>query len=68
MSYTIVTDVFCDGCPQWVHGDNTASNRIQKRKADACARREGWLVKDGSHYCPDCRKIVEKKASGGGAQ
>lgn len=54
MSYTITTDVFCDGedCSLWTEGP--ASYRIERKEASEHARQAGWFVKNGKHYCPDC--------------
>lgn len=58
MSYTITTDVFCDGkgCSLWTEG--TSSHRIERKQASECARQVGWLVKKRKHYCPRCKEKV----------
>ena len=62
MSFTITTDVFCDGkdCSDWIHG--ACGKRVLKQSAMRNAKAHGWVSRKGQHLCPDCAK--KKSAAG----
>lgn len=63
MSITVTTDVFCDGCGNWINGVYT-HNRAAITRARSVALRNGWkVVTDSTHlkrdYCPDCAAALD---------
>ena len=54
MSFTISTDIFCDGdgCSAWTEG--TTGIRTQVRKAKQIAARRGWKISTRRDLCPSC--------------
>lgn len=55
MSYTITTDIFCDGegCDQWVAGP--AGQAVDREGAKKVAKRAGWRLGKREHFCPRCK-------------
>lgn len=62
MSLLITTDIECDGCKDWTHGDT--GYEIRGRPARAEAARSGWArVKVGSvmaDLCPKCQRALKE--------
>ena len=57
MSFTVVTNVFCDGCNNWdSESGGAVGGRTDKREAWELAKREGWKKVKGKHHCPKCLK------------
>lgn len=60
MSFTIVTDVFCDLCGNWING--ATGRKPERGAANKEARRLGWKVQREcgvgpfQHICPNCQK------------
>ena len=52
MALVITTDVFCDGCGNWVHG--VTGNRVRARPARETAATKGWVRRRGQDLCPSC--------------
>ncbi len=58
MSKVITTEIFCDGCSNWVEGTITSRAAIQQSRA--LARREGWKFRWNNSrqqyedVCPEC--------------
>jgi len=61
VSFTIITDVFCDSCPNWVHG--CVCYKADKVKAWKKATSVGWKKVGKKLVCPDCfkRKLYDPK-------
>jgi hypothetical protein len=57
MSIRVITDVFCDKCPNWIHGPVT--DRRQARAARYYAAEAGWVSRyEGGRLidvCPECQ-------------
>ncbi len=49
MSIQVAKEVHCDTCGEWVR---SYSSRIQDIWTEL--RREGWIRKNGYHYCGVC--------------
>lgn len=64
MSFTITTDVFCDGCSDWTPG--VAGSSPKRGSAWALAKRRGWSKEKGKHLCPLCNGRAEYKFADGG--
>ncbi len=62
MSFTITTDVFCDTCPVWTHGD--VAMRVKRASAWAVAKSKGWKMIKGKHICPQCLAKVREVPNG----
>lgn len=64
MSFTIVTDVFCDFCPDWMSEGGICSHKVKKREAWERALSFGWKRIDGKMICPSCQSeslaVLEK--------
>lgn len=59
MSIVIETFLICDGHCGTNYG---VDNRHQSGQAHrANAKQEGWIVKNGKDYCPDCTRKLSKK-------
>lgn len=60
MSITVTTDVFCDKCHNWTHGQ--VGGRAMPKAARAKARGKGWkrLRIEGRTFdlCPTCATIA----------
>lgn len=59
MSATVSTDIFCDNCPDWIHG--VTGPRQDMDKARAVAAAVGWTRHRLGRgrlvdLCPDCTK------------
>lgn len=55
MSYTIVTNVFCDNCGNWDSKTGGATgSRILKQEAWKRAESVGWRKFMGKHRCARC--------------
>lgn len=52
MSFTIVTDVFCDKCFDWI--DGYSGEKPERKKAWNFAANAGWKKVGPKHYCPIC--------------
>lgn len=64
MSFTITTDIFCDGeaCGDWTSGDS--GRIILKKNAEEIAKSRGWIKKGRKHLCPICAGIAKYKQGG----
>lgn len=58
MSFTIVTDVFCDYCNNWMSEQGGISGiKVEKVKAWKKAQQNGWVKHaENRHACPECVK------------
>lgn len=54
MSYTISTDVFCDGCGDWDQAVTCTGPAPRKREAWTKAKARGWRRVEGRQLCPEC--------------
>lgn len=60
MSFTITTDIFCDGdCGGWETESSISSNKPERSACLKTAKRHGWKVINGKHYCLGCAKEKE---------
>ena len=53
MSLIKTTDIQCDSCMKWVHGWTSS---LDRKLIVSRLRKEGWILTDGKHYCPQCSK------------
>lgn len=54
MSFTISTDVFCDGPCGGFWTEGTVGPENGRRESWKIAVARGWIKKDGKHLCPVC--------------
>lgn len=53
MSFTITTDVFCNGrCGHWI--GSVIDDRIRKLDARRMAQKAGWVIRGDDARCPCC--------------
>lgn len=63
MPYVVTTDVFCDRCIVWTDGHT--GHRVNKRKAWANAKEQGWTRRQGQDglvmLCPECTARADQE-------
>jgi hypothetical protein len=61
MSFTIVTNVFCDGCCNWDSESGGAiGGSADRAEAWSLAKKFGWKKINGRHVCPHCQERLAK--------
>lgn len=69
MSYSVVTTIWCDWCPEWVDNATTHAKTSKRVQMEKELEKSNWRTfKDGSHLCPECvekgqKVIAERQAT-----